>query len=137
MSFYHKIDNETKAVSIHPICRTTNKGPDTALAISDETLDVFEDTDDLRAAVAMLSAIVDLVSTEVPYMRNVTHWPPAKMFTALDSESKYSRLYETLEVVLSASGYSVMVLTTIKVVSHEPKKVTIFEIPPHWRVVRN
>jgi hypothetical protein len=102
----------------------------TMIAVHNDSLNSFINTEDLSEHVKVLSGIAFDFVAAMPICQYVYNWPPAEIILdRCTGKSKLSTLYNALFDELSENGYPVSVLMTMQVVQHVPKRYTLLSVP--------
>lgn len=110
-------------------------GKDTSFLINDSRLDEFTTAGNVETMLLLLRDVAQEVVDTLPISLLVPVWPPHELVLRSFAEKAPVRImYNVLKDVLSNAGYSLGVLTTLKVEKHDPTELTVFKAQARFRV---
>lgn len=109
---------------------------DTVFLIEDSLFNRYKTKEDVKGHLLILRKMAEQIIESVPLSLELHLWPhPDLLFVGHPPKDPVKALYSVLAEVLSASGFSVGVLTTLEVENHEPYDTTALKAEGRFRTI--
>lgn len=109
---------------------------DTVFLIEDSFFNRYKTKEEMRPHLAILRQMAEQLIEQVPVSLELHLWPNAELlFMGCPPKDPVKGLYAVLAGVLSSSGFSIGVLTTLEVENHEPYDTTAIKAGGRFRTI--